>query len=75
MVLSNQETKGDSMDNVKKHVDTIFIMISIVASILSSMLWMNGKFNDLEKDLAIVKTVLVMQKIMPGELAVKVGDE
>jgi hypothetical protein len=43
---------------------------------------MNGKFNDLDKDIgslrtdvAIIKTVLVMQKIMPGELAVKVGDE
>lgn len=52
------------MDWVKKHVDLI-IMLS---AFTSAMLWMNGKFNDLEKDIAIIKTVLVMKNIMPVEL-------
>ncbi len=55
------------MDWVKKHVDTTIVLSAIVGS----MLWMNGKFNELEKDMAIIKTVLIMKKIMPAELAKK----
>jgi len=55
------------MDWVKKHVDLI-IMLSAFAS---SMLWMNGKFNDIEKDIAIMRTVLIMKNIMPVEMANK----
>lgn len=54
------------MDVLKKHVDTLIIVTAIVGS----MLWMNGKFNQLEKDMAIIKTVLVMKDIFPKELAV-----
>lgn len=53
------------MDWLKKHTDLV-IMLSAFAS---AMLWMNGKFNDIEKDIAIMKTVLVMKNIMPVELA------
>lgn len=51
----------------KKHTDTVIIL----SSILGSVVWMNGKFNQLDKDMAIVKTVLIMKGIMPSELAVK----
>ena len=60
------------MDWMKKHVDTVIILTAFA----SAMLWMNGKFNDidrkfneLEKELAVVKTVLIMKNIMPVELA------
>lgn len=53
------------MDLLKKHVDTVII----IGSMMGSMLWMNGKFNSLEKDMAVVKAVLVMRNIMPPELA------
>ncbi len=62
------------MEWFKKHTDTVIIL----AAFATSVLWMNGKFNDIdvkffkiEKDIAIVKTVLIMQKIMPSELAIK----
>lgn len=51
----------------KKHTDTIIVL----GAIFGGFLWMNAKFNDLEKDMAVMKTVLIMQKIMPAELAVK----
>ena len=51
--------------DVKKHIDTI----TIVSSIIISMLWMNGKFNELEKEVSVVKTILIMKNIMPPELA------
>jgi hypothetical protein len=51
----------------KKHTDTVLVL----GAIFAGFLWMNTKFNELEKELAIVKTVLIMQKIMPSELAVK----
>jgi hypothetical protein len=53
------------MDWMKKHVDTVIILGAFGASIL----WMNGKFNELEKDMAVIKAVLVMKNIMPIELA------
>jgi hypothetical protein len=53
------------MEWFKKHVDTVIILTAFGSSIL----WMNGQFNQIEKDLAIVKTVLIMKNIMPVELA------
>lgn len=54
------------MDWFKKHTDTAVIL----AGILSSVIWMNTKFNQIEKDMAVVKTVLIMKGVMPAELAV-----
>lgn len=60
------------MDWFKKHADTVIIL----GSFATCMLWMNSQFNgidnrfaQIEKDLAIVKTVLIMRNIMPSELA------
>ncbi len=56
----------------KKHSDTL----SIITSVILSVLWMNSqfnainnRFNELEKEITIVKTVLIMKNIMPVELA------
>lgn len=61
------------MEWFKKHVDTVIVL----GAILSSVLWMNGKFadidkrfSDVERDMAVIKTVLIMKNIMPSELAV-----
>ena len=60
------------MDWFKKHVDTVIIL----AAFGSALLWMNGKFNDvdsrfngIEKDIIMIKTVLIMKNILPSELA------
>ena len=54
----------------------------IGGGILTSVLWINGKFsdvnnrfNELEKDVVMIKTVLIMQKIMPSELTHVDGKE
>lgn len=57
--------KGDYMDWFKKHADTVVVL----GAILSSVLWMNGKFSDIEKDITIMKTVLILRNILPAELA------
>jgi len=64
------------MEWFKKHSDTIVIL----SGIISSLLWMNMKFNevhdqinDIKTEIAVMKTVLIMQKIMPVELALKEG--
>ena len=59
------------MDWVKKHVDTVIVL----GGILSSVLWMNSKFSELEKEIAIIKTVLIMKNIMPIDLARKNEDK
>jgi hypothetical protein len=60
------------MEWFKKHTD----MVIILGAVVGSMLWMNTKFNDIdkrfteiEKDMAIMKTVLLIKNIMPKELA------
>lgn len=53
------------MEWLKKHVDTVIVL----GAILSSVLWMNGKFAEIEKDVTIIKTVLIMKNILPCELA------
>ena len=50
-----------------RHMDTLII----VSSILGAVMWNNMKFNELEKDVAIIKTVLVMKNIYPQELVIK----
>ena len=55
------------MEWFKKHTDTVII----IGAIVSSMLWMNGRFNEIEKDITIIKTVLIMKNILPPELATK----
>lgn len=53
------------MDMIKKHVDTVIVL----GGILSSVIWMNGRLATIEKDLAVIKTVLIMKDLMPKELA------
>ena len=59
------------MDWFKKHTDTVIV----IGAIISSMIWMNSKFNGvdsqfakLEKDIAIMKTVLIMKGIAGPEV-------
>ncbi len=49
----------------EKHVGTF----AIIGTIIVSILWINTKFNEIEKDVAILKTVMIMKNIMPAELA------
>lgn len=56
---------------MKKHVDTVVVL----GAILSSVFWMNSQFNGIdnrfalmEKDIAVIKTVLMMKNIMPNEI-------
>ena len=53
------------MEFFKKHVDTIVVLGGIVGALI----WMNGKFNKLETELAVMKTILIMKEIYPKELA------
>jgi len=60
------------MEFFKKHVDTVVVL----GAIFSSFLWMNSKFEEvnskiaqLDKEVGIVKTVLLIKNIMPQELA------
>lgn len=53
------------MELFKKHVDTVIIL----SGIAGSLIWMNGKFNDLDRRLIRIETILIMKGIMPSELA------
>ncbi len=60
------------MEWIKKHVDTVIVL----GGILTSILWMNHKFSEvdvrfgqIEKDIVMIKTVMIMKNMMPTELA------
>ncbi len=60
------------MDWIKKHTDSVIV----VGAILTSVLWMNTRFNeidknfsDIDKEISVIKTVLIMKNVMPIELA------
>lgn len=59
------------MEWLTRHVDTVIVL----GGLLSSVLWMNGKFGEIEKDIAVIKAVLIMRNIMPTEMAHKVDVE
>jgi hypothetical protein len=59
--------KALEMEWFKKHTDTVIVLGGILASIL----WMNSQFNDVKTRLTKIETVLIMQGIMPRELAQK----
>lgn len=65
--------KKKIMDWFKKHADSVATITILVTAIV----WMHGRFKEidrrfsnLEKDIAIITTVLVMKEILPKELAV-----
>ena len=60
------------MEWFKKHADSV----TTIATLMGALIWMNSRFNEIdqrfgniEKDMAIIKTVLIMKDIFPKELA------
>ena len=54
-VESIMKIENNKFTWLKQHADTIILL----STIFTGLLWMNGKFNDLEKDMAVIKTVLL----------------
>ena len=53
------------MDWFKKHADTLVILSSF-----AMCFWvLNEKISQVEKDITVIKTIMVMKNIMPTELA------
>lgn len=52
---------------MQKHVDTVVVL----GGILGAVLWMNGKFNEMQKEITIIKTVLIIRGILPEQLVAK----
>ena len=53
------------MDWFKKHTDAVIIL----GGILGAVIWMNGEFNEVKKELTVIKTVMIMKGMMPDSLA------
>lgn len=61
-----------------KHVDTVIVLTAI----MSSILWMNGKFSYIEKEISridkeisVIKAILIIKHILPPDLAVAESKE
>ncbi len=69
-------TQDVKIKTITKFGETICIILTILSTVCGALIWMNGKFNDIdkrfsevEKDIAIIKTVMIMKNILPSELA------
>jgi hypothetical protein len=61
-----------------KHADACAVIATIILTVFGSMMWVNSKFNAVDKEfseirtqLAVMKTVMIMKNVMPSELASK----
>ena len=52
------------MEWLKQHADTLVILSSFALCFWT----LNEKINSIDKDLAVIKTVMVMRKMMPAEI-------
>lgn len=57
------------MDWFKQHADTIVILSSFALCFWHMNEKFTDKLNTIEREIAVIKTVLVMKNIMPNELA------
>lgn len=55
------------MELIKKYVDTAIVL----GGILGAMIWISGKFNDIDRRLIRIETVMIMKGIIPSELITK----
>lgn len=60
--------KKDNWTWLKNHADAIVILGTFAMCFWTLNEKMNDRFNTVERDLAVIKTVLIMKNIMPQEL-------
>lgn len=53
------------MEWIRKHVDTVIVL----GGLFTGFLWMSSKFNDMDKRMVRIETILIIKGIMPTELA------
>jgi len=56
------------MDWLKNHADTIVILSSFALCFWHMNEKFTEKLNNIEKEIAVIKTVLIMKNILPNEL-------
>jgi hypothetical protein len=59
------------MEWIKKHSDTFLVL----GALFGGFLWLNSQFNEIRKDITIIKTVMIMKGIMPENLAMNKGEK
>ena len=55
----------------KEHADTAVLLLAMLTSLVTSIMWLNGKFSDIDRRLVRIETVLVVRGIMPADIATK----
>lgn len=56
------------MEWLVNHSDTALLMVTIISSVLGATMWLNGKFNDMDRRMTIIETVLLCKGIMPNAI-------
>jgi len=53
------------MEWIRKHTDTVIVL----GGILGAVLWMNGKFNDVDRRLVKIETIMYIKGFIQSEIA------
>jgi len=56
------------MDCVHKNLGIVVSFLSVVAMLFGGFLWMNNKFNAVERDLIVIKTVLITKDFVKPDV-------
>jgi hypothetical protein len=59
------------MDWIKKHTDTVIVL----GALFGGFLWLNGKFNDLDRRLVKIETIMYIKGLVTQEFAAHKGDK
>ena len=68
------EHQGELMEILKKHADTVVTLGGLFGAILwinSQFTGINDRFSNMEKDIAVIKAVLIVNGQYPKELALQ----
>ena len=55
---------------IKENASVLTLIFTIIASSITTVIWMNDKFNKIDIRLVKLETVLIMQHIMPDKLVI-----
>lgn len=55
-------------EKLEKNVGLLVSTLTIIAILFSGFVWINSKFNSIEKDLVVIKTVLISKEFVKPEV-------
>lgn len=63
------------MNPLKKHYETLTILGGMGVLLVGCCMWINGRFNEIDKRLTKIETIMILRGIVPPEMMSVKHDE